>query len=92
MMAFLSAGVTPDPARAQLSTDLAAARRTVAACRRRLESCEAWLAGQVKYGGLRENAAVLATIEANPHSDAMVAYLRRYPDRYVLASALMRLL
>ena len=64
-------GMVPPPSPAELARELAIARLSVASYLHRQESPAAWLAIEIRAGGLRENAAVLAVIEA----------LRRHPAR-----------
>jgi hypothetical protein len=82
MVAFLSAGLTPAPTRAEMVRAVATARLSVASYQRRQTPLAAWLACEIRVGGLRENAAIFAVLEA-PAERGVAArdYLRRHPAR-----------
>jgi hypothetical protein len=90
LIAFLSAGTAPAPATAQLVSALAAARRAVAASRSPGRPLTEWLEGEVRLGGLRENAAVLAAMEV-PEIRQTVArrFRREHPDRADLLAEML---
>jgi hypothetical protein len=82
LVGFLSAGLDPAPSRAVLVSALADARRTIAALRSRREPIDQWLASEIRFRGVRENAAVLAALEVSGEPDAIAnAYRERYPQR-----------
>jgi hypothetical protein len=82
IVAFLSAGMVPPPPRAAMVRALATARLSVASYRHRQTPLAAWLAGEIRVGGLRENAAMLAVLEApEDRGKAAQDYLRRHPSR-----------
>ena len=82
LIAFLSAGMVPAPATAQLVSALANARRSVAARRSQEGSVSEWLESEVRLRGIRENAAVLAVLET-PEMRERVAleFRQQHPDR-----------
>jgi hypothetical protein len=63
IIAFLGVGLSQSPSRAQAVAALAAARREVASCLALRASVREWLAGEVRFHGIRENAAVLVVLE-----------------------------
>jgi hypothetical protein len=80
--AFLGAGMHDSLTPALAVQALADARRSVAACRARAESVVTWLAGEIKFPGIRENAATLAVLELPQFRDAVAqSYVRRHPER-----------
>lgn len=82
LVGFLSAGLDPAPSRAVLVSALADARRAVAALRSRREPIGQWLANEIRFRGVRENAAVLAALEFSGERDAIAnTYRDRYPQR-----------
>jgi hypothetical protein len=82
IVAFLNAGLAAPPPHAEMLRALATARLSVASYQHRQTPLTAWLAGEIRVGGLRENAAVLAVIEAPDEQEkAARDYLRRYPTR-----------
>lgn len=63
---------------------LAEARQAVAFLRSRGEPLSQWLAGEVRFRGLKENAAILAAMEVSEqHERTAIAesYRERYPQR-----------
>lgn len=93
LVGFLSAGLDPAPSTAVLVSALADARRAVAALRSRRESIDQWLANEIRFRGVRENAAVLAALEAPGDRDAIAyAYRERYPQRSEQLDSLIALL
>lgn len=82
LVAFLGAGLDPAPSRATLVSALADARRAVAALRSRDESISEWLVAEVRFRGIKENAAILAALEVTNDRDSIaVVYRQRYPLR-----------
>ena len=82
VVAPLTAGLDPAPARATQVAALAEARRTVAAHQARGEAVDEWLAGEMRLRGIRENAAVIAVLEVPAYRERTAAIYRdRYPDR-----------
>ncbi len=81
-MGFLCAGLDPPPSRAVLVSSLSDARRAVSLLRSRKEPLDQWLASEVRFRGIRENAATLAAMEASSDRDIIAdAYRERYPQR-----------
>jgi hypothetical protein len=71
---------TPD--KAVIVMRLADARRAVTMHRERGLPPDGWLADEVRVGGIRENAAVLATLEVSEWRErATEIYRREHPDR-----------
>ena len=90
VLAFLGAGLHAVPSRASAVTALADARRAVAACLARGGAIDEWLAGEIRFRGIRENAAVLAVLEIpERQAEAAAAYSREHPDRTEELSALL---
>jgi hypothetical protein len=82
LISFLSAGLDPAPSRAVLVSALADARRAVAALRSRREPIAQWLTNEIRFRGVRENAAILAALEVSGERDEIVdAHRKRYPQR-----------
>jgi hypothetical protein len=91
--AFLCAGMHDSPTPALAVQALADARRSVAACRARDESIVTWLAGEIRFTGIRENAATLAVLELLRFRDAAArSYVRRHPDRSAILQELLGVL
>jgi hypothetical protein len=65
--AFLGAGMHEAPAPALAVQALADARRSVAVCLARNESIATWLAGEIRFPDIKENAATLAALELPEH-------------------------
>jgi hypothetical protein len=93
LIAFLSAGIVPAPANAQLVSALANARRHVAASHSQGRSIGEWLQGEVRIRGIRENAAVLAALET-PEMREHVAleFRQQHPDREHVLIQILRYL
>jgi len=82
LISFLGAGLDQAPSRVVMVTALADARRAVAMLQSREEPIVQWLAREVRFRGVRENAATLAALEVSSERDAIVnAYRDRYPQR-----------
>lgn len=82
VLAFLGAGSPAVPSRASAVTALADARRAVAAHLARGEAIDEWLAGEARFRGIRENAAVLAVLEMpERQAEVAAAYRREHPER-----------
>jgi hypothetical protein len=82
LVGFLSAGLDPAPSRAVLVSALADARRAVAALRSRREPIDQWFESEIRFRGVRENAAVLVALEVSGERDAIAnTYRERYPQR-----------
>lgn len=82
LISFLSAGVVPAPATAQLVSALSNARRSVAASRSQGRSVGEWLQSEVRLRGIRENAAVLAALETPGMRERVALEFRQqHPDR-----------
>lgn len=67
ILAFLGAGLDQPPDRALAVTTLADARCGLTAHQAGNQPIDAWLAEEVRHGGLRENAATLAVRELPEH-------------------------
>jgi hypothetical protein len=82
LIAFLAAGMTPAPATAQLVSALANARRGVAANLSRGLSVGEWLQSEIRFRGIRENAAVLAALEIPEMLELVAVQFRQeHPER-----------
>lgn len=82
LITFLGAGMAPLPTRALLVSALSGARCSVAALRHSEQLLGEWLKSEIRHPGIRENAAMLATIEILEMPDrAMREFSRKYPDR-----------
>jgi hypothetical protein len=91
LVGLLSAGLEPPPAVDQLVSALAEARRAVTSYQVRNESPEGWLMSEMGRRGIRENAAVLATLELPEYRElAADAYRRVHPDRVGQLEAFLR--
>jgi hypothetical protein len=87
---FLGAGITPAPSKALLVSALGAARRAVVALQAGAEPLHGWLASEVRYHGIRENAATLAAMEvADMRERVSAEYAQRHPDRVPLLRAML---
>jgi hypothetical protein len=65
------------------------ARRQVTHYQHRPAHLEQWLAGELRIGGIRANAAALAVIEStHGHPDFLRAYLQRFPDHQEVVNEL----
>jgi hypothetical protein len=93
VIAFLGAGMY-DPLTPALAVQaLADARRSVAACRARNEPILTWLADEIRFPGIRENAATLAVLELPEQSQAVAqSYVDRHSDRSVILQELLAVL
>ncbi|GAA1031329.1 hypothetical protein GCM10009557_26350 [Virgisporangium ochraceum] len=85
--AVLCAGVTPRPPKWLQVELLAAARRAADA---NSAECESWAAEQLRLGGIRENAALVAVMETALRDRITTTYLEKYPDRRYLIDELRR--
>jgi hypothetical protein len=93
LAAFLGAGMPVPPSTALLVQALAGARRGVAAQQQRGLSVDRWLAREVRLRGIRENAAVLAVLEAPGHREETArAHRRQHPDRTDVLNGLLAVL
>ena len=82
LIAFLAAGMASAPATAQLVSALAAARRAVAADRSRGRPVDEWLRGEIRFRGIRENAALLAALEIPEMRERVALQFRQdHPER-----------
>ena len=61
---LVSADIVPPSSSADMARELATARLSVASYLHRQEPLATWLAIEIRAGGLREKAAVLAVLEA----------------------------
>jgi hypothetical protein len=86
--AALCAGVTPRPPKWLQVELLAAARR--AADANSADKYESWAAEQLRLGGIRENAALVAVMETALRDRITATYLKKYPDRRNLIDELRR--
>jgi len=90
LITFLGAGMPSPPSRALMVEVLAGARRAIAMHQRHGRALNEWLAGEVRLGGIRENAAVVAVLELpGRREDAARAYCREHPDRAGVLGDLM---
>ena len=93
ILAFLGAGLFQRPSRTEAVDAIAAARRGVAACQARRAPVWQWLAGEVRLGGIRENAAVLAVLEIpDLREETGRAYAREHPDRLPALQSMLTVL
>jgi len=82
LTAFLAAGMPAPPSTALVVQALDGARRAVAEQQQRGLAIDQWLAGEIRLRGIRENAAILAVIEApGQRGEAARAYRQQHPDR-----------
>jgi hypothetical protein len=82
VIAFLGAGLSSAPSKALAVTALADARRAVTARQAQGQALDAWLAGEVRVRGIRENAAVLAMLELpGRREETARVYRDEHPDR-----------
>lgn len=82
IVAFLGAGLAALPSTALMVTTLADARRSIAALQAQSRPIDDWLAREVRLGGIRENAAVLAALESLERQvEIAEAFRRRHSDR-----------
>ncbi|HEX6527638.1 MAG TPA: hypothetical protein VF070_47625 [Streptosporangiaceae bacterium] len=87
---FLGAGMHEAPAPALAVQVLADARRSVAVCLARNESIATWLAGEIRFFGIKENAATLVALELPEHRNATAqSYASRHPDRVAILQKLL---
>jgi hypothetical protein len=90
IVAFLRAGMHDSLSTALAVQALADARRSVAAHRARNEPIDNWLAGEIRFPGLKENAATLAALELPEHrQEISQSYANRYPDRVAVLHELL---
>lgn len=88
--AFLGAGMHDLPTPALAVRALADARRSVGAFCTRGEPIDRWLAEQVRFPGITENAATLAALEVPEHRQQIAhSYASRHPDRLAVLQELM---
>ena len=93
LAAFLGAGMPAAPSTALLVQALAGARRAVAAHQQRGHAIDQWLASEVRQGGIRENAAVLAVMETPGQREATArSYRQQHPDRTGVLNDLLAVL
>ena len=93
IIAFLSAGMHDRPSPALCVRALADARRSVAVDRGRSKLIEEWLADEVRFCGIKENAATVAVLEIPEHrQDTARSYSSRHPDRLALLDELLAVL
>lgn len=79
---FLGAGIAPPPSKAVLVSALASARRSIASLQAQGGSIDEWLRREIRYSGVRENAASLAAMEISEAKDKVSRdYIQRHPDR-----------
>jgi hypothetical protein len=71
IVAFLGTGMDPKPTRANMVDRLASATRTVRELSGQGRQREDWLADEMRIGGIRENAAVLALVEISEPGSAL---------------------
>ena len=90
IVAFLGAGLAVSPSTALMVTTLADARRSIKASQAQSQPIDDWLAREVRLGGIRENAAVLAALEILERQvEIAEAVRRRHPDRQQQLSELI---
>jgi hypothetical protein len=91
--AFLGAGMHDPPTPAPAVQALADARRSVAACRAGNEPIVTWLADEIRFPGIRENAATLAVLELPEQRQAAAqSYVDRHPERAAILQELLAVL
>ena len=89
-MAFLAAAVTGPLARATALDALATARREVAAPSAEQDSIVVWVQSEIRLRGIRESAAVLATMEADINRHVVAeAYRRNHLDHAELVDQML---
>ena len=82
LIAFLAAGMAPAPATAQLVSALANARRAVAANLSQGLPVGEWMQSEIRFRGIRENAAILAALEIPEMREPVATRFRQeYPER-----------
>jgi hypothetical protein len=82
LIAFLAAGMAPAPATAQLVSALANARRAVAANLSQGLPVGEWLQSEIRFRGIRENAAMLAALEIPEMREPVATRFRQeHPER-----------
>jgi hypothetical protein len=90
IIAFLGAGLPSPPSRAVMVLALADARRAVKEHQARTAPIGSWLAGEIRLGGVRENAAVLAVLEGpERRADVAAMYRTEHPDRVAVLGTVM---
>ena len=90
IIAFLGAGMHDRPSPALCVRALADARQSVAVDRGRGQLIEEWLAAEIQFRGIKENAATLAVLEIPEHrQDTARSYASRHPDRVALLDELL---
>jgi hypothetical protein len=93
IIAFLGAGMDDRPSQALCVRALADARRSLAVDRGRNTLTEQWLAAEIRFRGIKENAATLAVLEIPEHrQDTARSYASRHPDRLAFLDELLAVL
>jgi hypothetical protein len=93
IVAFLGTGMDDPPTAALCVQALAGARRSAAILHARHEPIENWLAAEIRFPGIKENAATLAAMEISEQRQELAqSYADRHPDHLAILHDLLAVL
>jgi hypothetical protein len=93
IVAFLGTGMDDPPTAALCVQALAGARRSAAILHARHEPIENWLTAEIRFPGIKENAATLAALEISEQRQEIAqSYADRHPDHLAILHDLLAVL